>query len=44
MARHGGKGAVLRIFLLNAGIFTRFLISPLFSNMADRRAFRDLDL
>ena len=24
MAHHGGKGAVLRIFLLNAGIFTWF--------------------
>ena len=44
MACQGGKGAVLRIFLLNAGIFTRFLISPLFSNMADRRIFQDSDL
>ena len=24
MARHGGKGAVLWIFLLNVGIFMRF--------------------
>ena len=31
MACHGGKGAVLRIFLLNAGILYAVLISPLFS-------------
>ena len=44
MACHGGKRAVLRIFLLNAGIFTWFLISQLFSNMADREALHDLEL
>ena len=44
MARHGGKGAVLQIFLLNEGDFYAVLISPLFSNMADREALRDLDL
>ena len=44
MARQGGKGAVLRIFLLNAGIFYAVLISPLFSNMADREALRESEL
>ena len=43
MARHGGKGAVLRIFLLNAGIFTRFLFHQ-FSKMAEGGDFRSSHL
>ena len=43
MARHGGKGGVLDIFV-KCRYFYAVLISPLFSNMADREALRDSDL
>ena len=43
MARHGGVYRNADIFV-KCGYFYAVLISPLFSNMADRRAFRDLDL
>ena len=39
MAHHGGKGAVLQIFV-KCGYFYAVLISPLFSNMAEGGDFR----
>ena len=43
MARHGGKGAVLWIFV-KCGYFYTVLISPLFSNMAEGGDFRSSHL
>ena len=43
MARHGEKGAVLQIFLLNAGIFMRFWFHQ-FSKMAEGGDFQSSHL
>ena len=44
MARHRGKGAVLRIFFVKCGYFYVVLISPLFSKMAEGGDFRSSHL
>ena len=44
MARHGGEGGRTLDIFVKCGYFYTVLISPLFSNMADREALRDLDL
>ena len=44
MARHGGKGGRTPDIFVTCGYFYVVLISPLFSNMADGGALRDLDL
>ena len=43
MAHHGGVYHNVDVFV-KCGYFYAVLISPLFSKMADRRAFCDLDL
>ena len=43
MARHGGVYRNVDIFV-KCGYFYTVLISLLFSNMASKRQFRDLDL
>ena len=43
MARHGGVYCNADIFV-KYGYFYMVLISPLFSNMASKRQFHDLDL
>ena len=43
-ARHGEEGGRVPDIFVKCGYFYAVLISPLFSNMADRRIFRDLDL
>ena len=44
MACHGGKGDHTPDIFVKCGYFYAVLISPLFSNMADRRIFRNSDL
>ena len=44
MARHGGGVYRNADIFVKCGYFYMVLISPLFSKMADRRAFSDLDL
>ena len=44
MARHGGEGGRTLDIFVTCRYFYAVLISPLFSNMADRGALRNLDL